>query len=100
MPVHRVVADQHHGAIGEQVVEQEPDQGAAQRQPGPRGAGQDAAVVGGMTGGQLPEGPQHIGDGASAGGEDGSDQQGGDALVGGVGEVQGQNLDERVRLGW
>lgn len=100
VPVDGVVADQHDGTIGNHVVEQEPHQGAAQSGTGPGRAGQDAPVVGRVPGGEMPEGAQQVGDGAPTGREDGPDQQCRGPLVGGAGEMQGQNLHQGVGLGW
>lgn len=38
VPVHGVIADEHHRTVGDQVVEREPHQRAAECEPGPRGA--------------------------------------------------------------
>jgi hypothetical protein len=51
-----IVADEEHRAGGEQVFEQEGGQGAAELGAGPRGAGEDALVVGAMAWGERAEG--------------------------------------------
>jgi hypothetical protein len=100
VPVHGVVADQHHGASGEQVVEQESHQGTAEGEPGPRRAGEHALVIGAVPGCQVAERAEQVGDGSPPGGDEGGDQQCREALVGGAGEVESENLDQRVRFGW
>jgi hypothetical protein len=76
VPVDRVTADQVDRPVRDEVVEQEPREGAPQLQPGPRGAGEDPAVVGRVAGGEVPEGPQQVGDGPPTGGEHRPDQEG------------------------
>ena len=100
VPIDGVVADQLDRPVGDDVFEQEPHQGAAEREAGPGCSGQDAAVTGNVSGCQLAEGAQQVGDGAPAGRQDGSGQERGEPLVGGAGEVESENLYERVRLGW
>ena len=82
------------------MVEHELHQGAAEREPGPGCAGQNALVVGAVPRCQVAERAEQVGDGSSPGGDEGRDQQCREPLVGGVGEVQGENLDQRVCFGW
>jgi hypothetical protein len=95
-----VVADQRHRPERDEAVEHEPRQGAPEGQPRPRRAGQDAAVVGRVAGGELTEGADQVGDGPPAGGQDGPDQQRGEPLVRRAGEVEGEGVDQRVGFGW
>ena len=100
VPVHGVVAEEHHGTSGEQVVEHEAHQNTAECQPGPGCAGQNALVIGAVSGCQMAECAEQVGDGSSPGGDEGRDQQCRETLVGGAGEVKGQNRDQRMRFGW
>ena len=60
----------------------------------------DAAVVGRVAGGELPEGAEEVGDRPPAGREHRPDEERGEPLVRRAGEVEGENLDEGVRFGW
>ena len=100
MAVDGVVPDEHDRAGGDDVVEQEPSHGAPDGGPRPRGTGEDAAVVGRVTGGEVAEGAEDVGDGPPAGRQDGPDQEDGEPLVGRAGELEGEHLDEGVGLGW
>ena len=100
VPVHGVIANQQDGTVGGEVIEHEPYQGAPEGQPGPRRTGQDSLVVGAMSGGEVTQGPEEIGGSATAGGQHRSDKQRQEPLVSGVGEVDSQNLDQWVSLGW
>src|SRR5579875_1380649 len=81
-----VVADQDHRPLGGEPAEDEARQGAAQPQARPGGAAEEALVVGAVAGGQSPEGTPEVVDGAPPGGEDGRDQQEGEAPGGRPGE--------------
>jgi hypothetical protein len=101
-PMHEImfVAGQRDRPGRDEAVEEEAGERAAEPAPGPRGAGEDAAVVGRVAGGEVAEGAEQVGDRPPAGGEYGPDQQGREPLVRRAGEVEGEDLDEGVRLGW
>jgi len=100
MPVHRVVADERHRAGRDEVDEEEAGERATEPDPGPRGAGENPAVVGRVAGGEVAEGAEDVGDGPPAGGEHRPDQQCGEPLVRRAGEVEGEGLNQRVCFGW
>ena len=82
------------------MVEQEPHQGAAQLHPGPGRSGEYSLVAGAVPGRQVAEGAEEVGDGAPPGRQNRGDQEGGESLVGRVGEGEDQRVEQRVRLGW
>src|SRR5262249_23660716 len=89
VPVHGVVADQHHRPGGQQVLQDEGGQGAAEVEAGPGGAGEGGLVGGAVAGGETAEGAQEVGDGAAAGGGECRDGQQGETVDGGGGEAGG-----------
>jgi hypothetical protein len=100
VPVDGVVADQGHGTFGEKAVEQETNQATSQMEARPGRAGEDALVVGPVPGGEVPEGAEEVGDGASTRGQQGSDEQGGESLLGGAREVEAQEPYQVVSFRW
>ena len=94
----RTVADQVHRAVGDEAVEHQPHQGAAESEAGPAGAGQDALVAGPVPGGEMAEGAEHVGHGAPTGRQQRADQECREPLVRRVGEMTGEDLHQRVRF--
>jgi hypothetical protein len=84
--VYRVVADQHHRAVGRELAQHQAAEGAGQGQAGPAGGGEDALVAGAVARRQAAEGAQVVGDGAPAGSEQRRESQQGEAVEGGGGE--------------
>lgn len=97
--VHCVVADQADRAVGDQVVEQEPCEGAAEFEPGPLGGRQDPLVAGPVAGGQPADGAEEVGHGPPAGGQDSGCGEGQEPGVRRVGEVRGEGGQQRPGVG-
>ena len=95
-----VVADEDDRAIGDQVAEYEAGQGTAEVEGRPGGSGEDTLVVGAMSGGEPAEGAREVGDGATAGGQDGGEQEGDEPAAGRLGEGGGEFGQQRDRFGW
>jgi len=96
----RVVADQEHRPVGHEVGQDEAGQRAAELQAGPAGAGEDPLVGGAMARGEPAEGPEQVGDGVSARGQDGGDEQQAEPPGSGPDEGRGERIQQRQRLGW
>jgi hypothetical protein len=100
VPIDGVVADQGDDTVGKEVPEEELCQRTPQSDAGPRRPREDALVIGEVPRGQVPQGADQVGDRSAPGGQNRTDQECGESLVGRAGEVHGQNLHQRVRLGW
>src|SRR5512135_1425326 len=83
MFIHRVIADQRHGTLGDPASQDEVRQGVAQSPERPAALGEDTMIAGGMPWGESADGAQQVGDGAPAGGEHGPEHQGEEAFEGG-----------------
>lgn len=95
VPVHGVVPDQHDRAAGDEVVEQEPHQDAAESEPGPPGRRGHLSVGGAVPGRQVPGRPQEVGDGPPSGGQDGRAEEGEEPGVGGLGGQRRERREQR-----
>ncbi len=93
-----VVADKRDGASGPEAKQEEAGQRGGQSQAGPVSLGQDAVVTGVSARGEVSERAQQVGDGASSGGENGSDGQQLHALKGGRVESGGEQGEDRQGL--
>ena len=91
-----VVADQDHRVGRAEVAQDVAGQGASQARP--RGAGEDALVVGAVARGERPEGPEQVGDGAAALGEHGRRQKEREAPEGRPGEMRRERREQRPGL--
>jgi hypothetical protein len=100
MAVNGVITDQDDGAVGDGMSQEEARQGTAEVQGRPGGAGEDALVVGAMSGGEPAEGAEQVRDGAPAGGQEGAEQERDEPALGRLGEGGREPADERDRLGW
>jgi hypothetical protein len=59
-----------------------------------------ALVIGAVPGREVAQGAEQVGNGSAAGDQRRADRERRESLVGGTGEVEGRNLDRRVRIGW
>jgi hypothetical protein len=73
-------------------------QRTAEVDTGPGGAGENALVIGAVARGEPAEGPNEVGDSASALGEDRGNQEQGEAARGGPREDWGEDLEQRQSL--
>jgi len=92
--VHGVVAGQEDRAVGQQVFDDPAGQELGQPPAGPAPLGEEAAVAGGVAGGERPQGAQEVGDGVTADGEQGGAQQQGEAQGGGRGEGAAEGAEQ------
>src|SRR5215217_9061134 len=88
------LAGQGDRLIGAEAAEEDAGQGAGQRPGRPAPPREDAVVAGGVAGGQPADGPQEVGDGATAGGQDGAGHEGGESPEGRRGEGAGEGPDQ------
>jgi hypothetical protein len=100
VPIDRVIADENDRPGGGEMSQNESRQSAAEFESRPGRAGEYALVGGAMPWREVSERAENVSDSSSPGGQQRTDQERGEPLVGGVGEMQGQNLHQRVRLGW
>ena len=98
--VHGVVTDQHDRPVGDEGVQQQAGQRAAQAEARPGGTRQDAAVVGGVARGEVAERAQQVGDGVAAGGQQRGRQQGGETRGRGSGELRQQGGEHGSGFIW
>lgn len=95
-----VIANQAHRPVGDEAVEHQPHQRAAQFEPGPRGALEHSLVAGAVPGGEVAQGAEQVGHGAPTGGQHRADQERREPLVRRVGEREHESTDQGPRLGW
>jgi len=89
-----VIASQEDRAGGQQVVEGPAGQESGQPPARPAPLREDAPVAGRVAGGERPHGPEEVGDGVPADGQQGSGQQEGAAEGGGLGEGPTEGIDQ------
>lgn len=61
VPIAGIIAGECDGAIGDDGGEQEPHQGAPERETGPRRAGEHSPVVGAVPGREVARGAEQVG---------------------------------------
>jgi hypothetical protein len=93
-----VIADEDDRVGRGEMAEDEAGQGAAEFQPGPGGARQDALIIGAMPRCEPAEGAEQVGDGASPGRQDGGGRQEDEAVIGRGREGGGEGREQRQGL--
>jgi hypothetical protein len=90
-----VVNDQEDRAAGEELPDEVAGQGESQSEGGPLRGREESLVAGAVPAGEASEGPTEVGDRAPPGGQDRRDEDELEADQTRVGEVGGEELEER-----
>src|SRR5579872_760743 len=100
VPIDRVVPDQNDGSRGDEVSQEEDRQDASKFECRPGSAGENALVGGAVSGREVLERAEDVGDGSPPGGQKRSGQECREACGGRLGESRCKDGKQRSRFGW